>query len=141
MQRENKAYREQQAYEEQQRNAQRQFQAWTEQFNNLKQIFPNVDVEAELTNPEFATMLKQGYSVQRAFYAIHGEEIAAGAMKDTANLVRKATAADIAARGGRPRENGLSSQAAVKLEKDMAQLTKAERAQLAKQSMLRSIRI
>lgn len=141
MQRENKAYREQQAYEEQQRNAQRQFQAWTEQFNNLKQIFPNVDVEAELTNPEFATMLKQGYSVQRAFYAIHGEEIAAGAMKDTANLVRKATAEDIAARGGRPRENGLSSQAAVKLEKDMAQLTKAERAQLAKQSMLRSIRI
>ena len=141
MQRENRAYREEQALQEQQQKAQRQFQEWSDQFNNLKQIFPSIDVEAELSNPEFATMLKQGYSVQRAFYAIHGEEIAAGAMKDTAALVRKATAEDLAARGTRPRENGLSSQAAVKVGKDMANLTKAERADIVKRSMLHPIRL
>lgn len=140
MERENRLYREQQAQAERMQKAQRQYDAWTEQANNLKQVFPSFDLDAELANPDFVQALRSGMSIDRAYYAMHGEEIATGAMQYTAQAVRKATVEDMAASKGRPRENGLSSRAAVKVEKDIGSLTRDERAKLARRSLHERIR-
>ena len=133
--RENRAYREQQKAIENQERANRQYNAWMQEANNLKAIFPAFDLDTELANPDFIDALQKGLGVQRAFYSIHGEEIAAGAMQQTAQQVRKLTAQEIAAGKSRPRENGLSTHAAAKVTKDLSNLTKADRAELARRSL------
>ena len=135
MERENRQFRETQKQMQAQQNMQRKLAEWEQQSNNLKQIFPNFDLDNELQNPEFIQMLQNGMSMERAFYAIHGEEITTGAMQYTAQAVRQATAEDIATRKTRPRENGLASNAAAKVSKDVHNLTKAERAAIAAQSL------
>lgn len=140
IERENRIYREAQQLNERREQAQRQYQQWTEQANNLKQIFPSFNLDEELANPEFVKAIQSGLSIDRAYYALHGEEIATGAMQYTAQAVRKATAEEIATGKNRPRENGLSSRASVKVGKDIGKLTKEERAELAKRSMREAIR-
>lgn len=58
--------------------------------------------------------LRNGSSVQSAFYAVHGEDIAASAMEFTANKVRQATVQDFASRGKRPLEASIRGQASAK---------------------------
>lgn len=135
--RENRMFRQQQAAQERQELANRQYDEWMQQSNNLKQIFPSFDLDEELANPEFRDALRKGLSMERAFYAIHGEEITTGAMQYTANAVRQATAEDLSSRRNRPAENGLSRNAAARVTKDVHSLTKAERAKLAADSLLR----
>lgn len=133
--RENKAYREQQKMNEQREAANRQYDAWIKESNNLKQVFPSFDLDVELENPDFVDALRAGLGVSRAFYSIHGADIAAGAMQQTAQEVRRATAEEIAAGKTRPRENGLSSRASVKVSKDLGQLTRQDRADLARRAL------
>lgn len=125
---------------EAERNMQMQMDEWDRQSNNLKQLFPSFDLGAELSNPEFQAILGTGVSMEKAFYTVHMDEIMSGAMQSTAQAVRQATAEDMASRKTRPRENGLSSQAAAKVSKDMHSLTKKERAELAAQSLKGAIR-
>lgn len=133
--RENKLYREQQRKYEATQKAQRQYTQWVDQSNNLKAIFPSFDLDEELLNETFVNALRSGMDIESAFYAIHGKDIATGAMQYTANEVRKATAEDIAASKSRPRENGLSSRAAVKVEKDIRKMSKSEIADIANRSL------
>ena len=140
IERENRQFREAQRRQQAQQNMQRQLEEWDRQSNNLRQVFPNFDLDTELQNEEFVNMLQSGISMDRAFYAIHGEEITTGAMQYTAQAVRQATAEDLATRKNRPRENGLSSQAAAKVSRDVHKLTKKERAAMAAQSLKGPIR-
>lgn len=132
---ENKRLRAEQKAFEQQQQIQLQMQEWDKQANNLKQIFPDFDLDVELENPEFERALRGGLSIDRAYYAVHGAEIASGAMQYTAQAVRQATAQDLAARKNRPVENGLSPMASVKVTKDVHNLSKKDRAELIRRSM------
>ena len=114
LERQNREYRAERARQEQQENMQKQVDKWYAESENLKQLFPSFDLEADLQNPEFTNMLRNGNSVQSAFYAIHGEEIAAGAMEYTASKVRQAAAQDFASRGKRPLEASIRGQASAK---------------------------
>lgn len=137
--RENRMFREQQREQQLAEDGERQYEEWEQQSNNLKQIFPNFDLDNEVkTNEQFKVYLLNGMSVPAAYYATHGEEIAAGAMEHTAQAVRQATAQDIAARGGRPRENGLSGQAAAKVVgKDFSHMSLRELKEYGKQHAVR----
>ncbi len=127
MDRENRELRAERARQEQQVNMQRQVEKWDEEANNLKQIFPSFDIETELNNPEFANHLRNGMTVQSAFYAVHGEEIAAGAMEYTARNVRQAAAQDFASRNNRPLEASIAGQAAAKtVGKDFSKMSLSE---------------
>lgn len=127
MDRENRELRAERARQEQQVQMQKQVEKWDAEANNLKQIFPNFDIETELQNPEFAENLKHGLSVQSAFYAVHGEEIAAGAMEYTARNVRQAAAQDFASRNNRPLEASIAGQAAAKtVGKDFSKMSLRE---------------
>lgn len=132
---ENRRLRAEQQQFQQTQQIQRQMEEWDRQSNNLKQIFPDFDLDTELENPDFEKALRSGLSIDRAFYAVHGAEITSGAMQYTAQQVRQATAEDLASRRNRPIENGLSPMASAKVTKDVHNLTKRERAELAKRSM------
>ena len=132
---ENRRLRDAQRQFEQQQQIQRQMDEWDRQSNNLKQIFPDFDLDTELENPDFERALRSGLSIDRAFYAVHGADITSGAMQYTAQAVRQATAEDLAMRRNRPSENGLSRQASAKVTKDVHSLTRKERAELARRSM------
>lgn len=133
--RENRMFREQQQAMQRKEQANKQYEEWMQQSGNLKQLFPSFDLDKELANPEFRDALRKGLSMERAFYAIHGEEITTGAMQYTAQAVRQATVEDMSQRRNRPQENGLSRQAAAKVSKDVHSLTKADRARIAAESM------
>lgn len=47
-----------------------------QQAEELKQLFPGFDLDAEMLNPEFIKMTSPGgVSVKQAFFALHGEEL------------------------------------------------------------------
>ena len=97
--------------------------AWRAEADQLKTIFPEFDLDQELQNPAFQNLLKAGVTVRQAYVSMHDVEIMNGAMQYTAQEVRKATAADIAARGTRPQENASSSQAPANVKIDVSKLT------------------
>lgn len=132
---ENRRYREEQKRKTQAENAQRQYQQWMSESNNLKAVFPGFDLDTELQNDAFRQCLRAGMPIERAFYAAHGAEIASGAMQYTAQAVRKATEEEISSRTPRPKENGVNRQAAAKVSTDVHSMTRQQRAELAKRSM------
>lgn len=140
LERENREFREAQRQAERREQIDRQMAEWDKQSANLKALFPSFDLDTELRNPDFESALRGGLSMERAFYAVHGDEIVSGAMQTTANAVRSATVQDMAARRSRPRENAIGSQAAAKVSKDVHKLSKQERAEIAKRSMFGDVR-
>ena len=79
----------------------------------MKEVFPNFDLRAELSNPAFARMTSPsgGVPVKAAYYAIHHDELQKAAMYATANATRRQISNSIQANGRRPQENGTSGQA------------------------------
>ena len=140
LERENREYREMQRQAERREQISRQMAEWDKQSANLKQLFPSFDLDRELQNPDFENALRGGLSMERAFYAVHGDEIVSGAMQTTANAVRSATVQDMAARRSRPRENAIGAQASAKVSKDVHKLSRQERAEIAKRSMYGDVR-
>lgn len=131
----NRAYEAQ--LQERQKNEfmQRQLSVWDEQAKELKKVFPDFDLHTELQNETFQKQLQLGIDMQSAYVAAHQAQILSGAMQYTAQAVRKATADDIAARGQRPRENAMSTQAAARVGTDVSKLTRADREALARRAM------
>lgn len=140
LERENREFREAQRQAERREQIDRQMAEWDKQSANLKALFPSFDLDTELRNPDFESALRSGLSMERAFYAVHGDEIVSGAMQTMANAVRSATVQDMAARRSRPRENAIGSQAAAKVSKDVHKLSKQERAEIARRSMFGDVR-
>lgn len=73
----------------------------------IKQKFPEFDLMKELKNPEFEAMVRQGADMEQVYKALHYEELMTGAIKTAKTKAKMEAAADISARGRRPRENGV----------------------------------
>ena len=84
-----------------------------QQGEEMKKVFPNFDLRAELQNPVFARMTSPnvGISVADAYYAIHRNEIQTAAMQVTAQKTAQKISNSIQAGSRRPAENGTSGQA------------------------------
>lgn len=141
LERENRQFRQQREEAQRAQQIQQQMDEWDKQSQNLKQMFPTFNLDQELANPDFQNALRSGLSMERAFYATHGDEIFSGAMQQTAQAVRQATVEDLAARRTRPKENALGSGSSASVSKDVHKLTKEERAAIARQSMSQSIHL
>ena len=70
--------------------------------------------------------------VRTAYEVIHKDEIIPAAMHMTAKTVEQKLTNKIIAGGARPSENGNSSQGASVTKSDVSQLTKADRAEIAR---------
>lgn len=92
----------------------------------LKEIYPDFDLEEECRNRAFIALISTGVSLREAYEAAHHREILEGAMAYTARQVAEAVWKSIESGASRPSENGLSSKGIVRQKKSTAKMTDAE---------------
>ena len=112
----------------------RQMKEWFNQGEALKNKFPTFDLQNEIQNPRFLSMLRSGVDVETAFKAAHMDEIMTDAMRMTQQETEKKVTDGIRAKGNRPLENGSGRRSAFTVKSDVTKLTKEDRAEIARRA-------
>ena len=115
-----------------QQNAAKLYSAWMEQAEAAKTVYPSFDLSAEMQNPRFVDLLRSNIDVRTAYEVLHKDEIIPAAMQFTAQKVEQKLVNKMIANGARPAENGINSQSAAQVKSDVSQLSKADRAEIAR---------
>lgn len=112
---------------------QREWDALVQQGEQVRQMYPEFDLDLEMQNPQFgrllATMQKSGFpdAVRTAYEAVHREEIMGGAMRYAVKQTEQKISNSIQSGMRRPSENGTTKQAAASVGTvDPSRLTKAQ---------------
>ena len=134
LERENSRLKQQMDENARRENANKLYQGWIQQAEEVKQIYPSFDFETAMTNQNFTDLLTKEVPLRTAFEVAYHDEIMSGALQFTATETAKRIAQGIASKANRPSENGVSapSNSAVTVKKDVHQLTKADRAEILK---------
>ncbi len=109
------------------------YKRWLSEGEDLRELFPDFNFKAELKNPLFTTLLKNGASVKGAYTAVHSDDIIKSAVTGTAKRVREQTMKTILANGSRPAENGVHSSLGVVRKTDVSALTGSDIRSILKQ--------
>ena len=118
-----------------QQRANQQLQQWYSEAQQLKAKFPGFNLDAEVQNPQFVSMLKAGIPVEHAYKVIHMDEIVTDAMRTSAADTEKRVVENVRAKGTRPQENGTAAQSAFTIKDDVSKLSRKDRAEIAKRVM------
>lgn len=127
MERDNARLQSQIAEQQRKESANQQYAQWAQQAEQAKQLYPSLDLKAEVKNPQFMQLLRSGVDVGSAYLVIHKDDILPAAMQHTAKVVEQKLTDKIIAGGSRPAENGMGSQSAAVVKNDVSKLTKADR--------------
>ena len=111
---------------------QQQIDAGYKEADKVKEIYPSFDFKTEAQNPEFLNLLRHGNSVEHAYKVLHFDELTENAARVAAQTADAQAQARIKQKASRPSENGISSQSAVIVKNNVASLTRAERAEIAR---------
>lgn len=130
MERENAELRRQMQEQNRKDNAAQQYATWMKQAEEAKMLYPSLNLEVEVQNPQFRQLLMSGVDVGSAYLVIHKDEVFPAAMQYTAKTVEQKLTNKVIANGARPAENGNSSQSASMTKSDVSTLTKADRAEI-----------
>lgn len=115
----------------QQEEAAKTYQRWSQQEEAAKALYPSLNLDVELQNPEFCALIKNpAISVKTAYEVIHKDEITAGLLRHATEQAQQQLAANVAANGARPAENGMGAQGAASVKLDPSKMTKAQRRDL-----------
>lgn len=125
MERENAALRRQMQESARLQAVNKQLAQWHSEAEQVKQVYPSFDLDAELENEEFSTLLKSNVNMRTAYEVIHNGEIMPAAMQFTAQKVEEKLAKKIAS-GNRVAENGMGSQSSAVHKSKVSQLSDAD---------------
>lgn len=111
---------------------QRHLEDMVRQGEQLKQLYPGFNLEAELQNPEFVRLTAPGVGVgvRTAYEVVHRDEMRGAEMQFAAQKAAQRVSASVAANAKRPAENGVNGSSAAINKSDPSQLTKADRAEI-----------
>ena len=126
MQRENAMLKAEMDAKEQEAQSNAIVAQWMQQSEEVKQIYPDFDLQTELQNEEFFRLLNSNIPVRTAFEVIHRDEILPAAMQYTAKQVEQKVANNIRSGKSRPAEGAMGNQASVQYKSDVSQLTDAD---------------
>lgn len=112
--------------------AQNQIQQWFEQGEAVRARYPGFDLKEECANPHFLAMLKSGVPVEHAYKVMHLDEILSDVSRTSAASAEDRVVDSIRAKGARPRENGTAAKAAFTVRDDVSQLSRKDRAEIAR---------
>ena len=115
-----------------QQQLQQQMDKWYQEADKVKEIYPSFDLNTEVKNPQFLSMLKAGVPMQHAYQTLHLDEITQNAARAAAQTADAQAQARIKQKASRPSENGTSSQSAAIVRNDVTNLTRKERAEIAR---------
>lgn len=132
VERENEELRRQMQQRQSRDNADRQYAAWMNQAEAAKQLYPQINLKAELQNPTFVSLLRSNIDVKTAYEVVHKDEIIPAAMQFAARKVQSNMAKAIASGSQRPAENGASSGSAAVVKSDVSQLDKRDLKEIAR---------
>lgn len=107
--------------------AKRQYEQWLWQAQRAREIYPALDLAAEVRNPRFMELLSAGVEVGDAYMVAHRDEIIPAAMQYTARLVEEKLANRIAANGARPSENAMATRGTAVIPGQVSYMSKAQR--------------
>lgn len=133
VQRENASMRRQMELERQQKDEQRRQQqaseqesAWRRQAEETQKVYPGMNLDEEIKNPDFARLLRSGVPVKAAYEVTHMNDILGGAMQYAAQRAAKSVTDNVIAGTARPAENGTVAQGAVATKVDPSKFTSKE---------------
>ena len=108
------------------------FEQIVNQAQKARELFPDLDLDEEMSNPDFARLVASNVPVETAYRVIHDAEITRSAMQYAAQQAKLAMSASLQAGQNRPVENGLGRGAASNVQRitDPRLLTKAQRKEL-----------
>lgn len=106
------------------------YSEWIGQAQRAKERFPSLDLEGELKNPEFASLLLGGVDVERAYVAAHADEILPAAMRFAVREAGRKMAGRLADNDARAPENGAAARSAALPVSDVRALTRAQRQEI-----------
>ena len=115
-----------------QQQFQQQMNTWHQEADKVKEIYPSFDIKTEVKNPQFLAMLKAGVPMEHAYQTLHLDEITQNAARVAAQTADAQAQARIKQKASRPSENGTSSQTAVVVKNDVSNLTRKDRAEIAR---------
>ena len=124
LERENAVLRNKQLQADRDRAAQQTVQLWEQQAEEARKIYPELDLNVEIRNPEFANLLRNNVSVKAAYQVIHGDDIMAAGMQYATRQAEQKVARSVAAGAKRPAEGGNGSGVAAIHKTDVSALTK-----------------
>ena len=107
------------------RNAEIQ-NGWKQQAESLKGVYPTLNFDAEIQNPQFAQLLGAGVDVRTAYEVTHRDEIIPAAMQFAQKSATEKIAASVAAGQARPSEGGMQNTPSAQLKTDVSKLTMKE---------------
>lgn len=100
---------------------------WYLESEALERKYPQFDLTEELNNPNFVAMIQNNVPMEDAYKVLHLDEI----NQQIQMATEKAVTENIRAKGNRPQENGVSSQSATTIKKNVSALSKKDRADIA----------
>lgn len=107
-------------------NRRKAYEELHRQTEDLKNVYPDFDLDTELQNAQFTKLLRSGIDPRTAFEVVHKDEIIPAAMQWAAQQTKAQVANAVAANAARPKENGVSSQSASVVKTDVSKMTGAE---------------
>lgn len=127
LQSENNRLRNQQEQQFRQEQINRQYEAWEQQAEEARKLYPSLDLNIESQNPQFRSLLMSGIDVKTAYKVLHDDEITTQLLQHQAKEVEQKMSNKIAAGNARPAENGSSGQSAAVIKADPSKWTRADR--------------
>lgn len=134
IERENAKLRQEQQQQIEAMQIERIHETWDRDNEKLKEIYPSYDFDEQMQNPDFFRLISNGVPVKMAYEVLHLDEIIPAAMQYTAQQTENKIVNNIIANGRRPRENGMSGQAASEQKIDVRKLTSEQRKELARRA-------
>lgn len=107
------------------RNAEIQ-NGWKQQAESLKGVYPTLNFDAEIQNPQFAQLLGAGVDVRTAYEVTHRDEIIPAAMQFAQKSATEKIAASVAAGQARPSEGGMQNTPSAQMKTDVSKLSAKE---------------
>lgn len=135
MERENADLKRQMQDRQQKEQAAQQYATWMRQAEEAKKLYPTLDLDREVKDPQFLGLLRAGVDVGSAYLVLHRDDIIPAAMQSAAKAVEGKLASKIAAGGARPTENGAGGQSAAVVRSDVSKLTRKDRAEINRRAM------
>lgn len=138
--REKEARAEAEAVAERERRVRSTMESWQKEAEGMKAAYPEFDLERETSNKEFMDSLsfyqraQVQNPVERAYKATYHDKLLSDAVGKAKAETEKGVVDNIRAKGARPAENGTQSRSAFTGKVNVHNLSKAQRAELARRA-------
>ena len=96
----------------------------------VSQIYPNFDLDVEVANPQFESLVRNGVDLKTAYEVVHHNEILPQAIKFASDKTKSDVAKAVASGMSRPSELGAGATNSPSGKVDVSKLTREQRAEL-----------